>query len=1066
MNHITPYANELSRRGHSCAVALERFDSNAEGLKSNSLYSSVSYDEIRKNSKLLFPNSKPADVIYAWTPRENVRLLVEDYRDKHPGTIILIHLEDNEDSILENYYSTPIDRLRFPTKGQKELDWNPRLSHPNHYRRFLWEADAITTLTPSLVKLLPTPKPNINISPVLDPKEHTSIATAKEIRSKHNIPVDKKLIVYPGGVTSNNREDIRNLYLAVRLLQDSGTPAFIAKIGPNCPDLEGSFDFELDQVRIDLGILERRDVNELLNCADLLIQPGKDTEFNRDRFPCKIPEFLLSGCPCIIPEFYSEHLSSDRDICHLAPCGTPQQIMTACQQVFADYDSAKLKTKKAVEFVKKKYSSQENGDKLVQFIQQVQDRAKKEKTKPYALDGDFRNKYLQSHTLLKSTEQDVVKLNQDIRSFQEERSALKEEVEKLRLEKERLASKQARMEKTFSWRSTAPFRFLRRKLIDPFRKRAADKEENNSVAVEAEPKAIGNQPPPEHPCYHKGYHAFVQSEIARQPEMLSELRDKVDALEKKPKFSILLPVYDVAEIWLRECIDSVLRQTYPNWELCIADDASPSPHVRRTIESYVASDSRIKATFREKNGHISAASNSAFELATGEYIALLDHDDSIPDHALARVAIAISENPQAKLIYSDEDKIDEEGIRHDPHFKTDWNYDLFLGCNMISHLGVYERKAYELAGGFRLGFEGAQDWDLALRIIEKCEPEEIIHIPEVLYHWRSIIGSTAAGIEHKNYAYPAQKRAIESHLKRIGISAKVESVRAVNWRVAYEIPEDPPKVSIIIPTKDQLHHLQACIESITIKTTYPNYEIVVADNGSTEPATIDYFQNIREESHIRILEMPGDFNYSKINNQAILQTDTPLICLLNNDTEVIDGSWLHEMVRHSLRKEIGVVGAKLLFPHDHVQHCGIILGIYDIAGHAFKFLHKNDNGHVGRAKLVSAYSAVTGACMLFRRKIWEEIGGFNETQLPISYNDVDFCLRSGEAGYKTIITPFATLYHKESVSRGPETSESQILRFENESEYMRKRWSELIKEDPFYNRNLTQTKEDFSFRQS
>lgn len=1058
-----PYANELSKKGHSCTIAVESTDCPERTQKNDSLYLTVNYKEIRNNSKLLFPNSQPADLIHAWTPRENVRKLVEEYRTHNSHTTLIVHLEDNEDSILENYYQRSIDRLRFPTQEDKIPDWHPNLSHPNHYQRFLWEADAITTLTPSLLKLLPTPKPSLNIYPILDPATLSPRRDSQTTKSKYKIPSDKKLIVYPGGVTSNNREDIRNLYLAAKLLNDWGTPTLIAKIGPNCSDLEHSFDFDLNQVRIDLGILERSEINDLLIAADILVQPGKNSEFNRDRFPCKIPEFLLSGRPCIIPEIYKPHLPEGIDICHLTSTDSAEQIAKACAEVLAEPEKANKKAQQAVQFATVQYSSPKNGDKLIAFYEKVANNAKQTPSTPYQLDGDFRQRFLQSHSQLKETEQDVVKLNQDIKGFQDERSVLKSEIESLKNENNALNSKVARMNATFSWQSTAPLRFLRRKLVDPL-KSATPPPPTPAEKQAPTPQEPSQLPPPGHPCYHKDYHSFVQAEQDKQPSRLSELHAKVEALNEKPKISVLLPVYDVAENWLRKCIDSVINQTYENWELCIADDASPSPHVRKTLEQYLAADTRIKAVFRPENGHISAASNSAFELATGDYIALLDHDDELPTHALARVAIATAENPKAKLIYSDEDKIDEQGIRHDPHFKTDWNYDFFLGCNMISHLGVYKRESFAEVGGFRLGLEGAQDWDLALRVSETCNENEIVHIPEILYHWRSIQGSTAAGLEHKNYAHPAQKRVLTSHLSRIGVTANVESVQSVNWRIAYEIPNPAPKVSIVIPTRNQVEHLQPCIESILTKTTYPEYEIIIADNDSDDPNTLFYLSNYQDDKRIRVVKTPGEFNFSQICNKAILQTDGELTCLLNNDTEIIDGSWLHEMVRHGLREEIGVVGAKLLFPHDHVQHCGIILGIYDIAGHAFKFLHKEDNGHIGRAKLVSAYSAVTGACMLFRRSIWQELGGLDERNLPISYNDVDFCLRAKEAGYRTILTPFATLYHKESISRGTETSAAHTLRFERESAYMRDRWKDIITRDPFYNPNLTREKEDFSYR--
>lgn len=1062
MEHIGPYADELSRLGHSCTIAVTTKNGEQYQTKKSPLYSLYTYDEILENKALCFPNSRVADIVHAWTPRENVRSFVETYQQQFGSSVLIVHLEDNEDSILESHYQVPIDRLRHPLPFDKEPDWNPLLCHPRRYREFLWQSDGVTTLAASLEKLLPATKPIQTILPIIGPKQFQPTLSPEETRTKFRLPADRKLIVYPGGVTSNNREDVRNLYLAIKTLNESGTPTILVKTGPSCPDLERSFAFPIAEIRVDLGIIDKADVTNLIYAADALVQPGVDSEFNRDRLPCKIPEFLTSGRPTIIPEIYRTLVSNDIDCCQFVDGGKPGLIAEACKTAFDNTKQAAEQGENAIAFAKLNFSAELNGAKLEAFYEEVKAGAARKKTPQLPTDESFRSRFLETRKSFKAAENEIVTLNRDIRRSQEEREQLLEKISDLDDAILRKEHKLERMRSTFSWKVTAPLRFLRRKLLDPIKSTPPPLEHIDSPDTPSQEH--GNQPPEGHPCYHKDYYQFIQRETEEEANKLEKLQTRVSNLETKPTFSILLPTYNVAEVWLRRCIDSVTTQTYPHWELCIADDASTEPHVRRIIESYCEQDSRIKVTFRDQNGHISAASNSAFALATGDFIALLDHDDEIPKHALARVAVAIGEKPTAKLIYSDEDKIDEDGIRHDPHFKTDWNYEFFLGCNMISHFGIYHRDAFAGAGGFRTGYEGAQDWDLALRVVENCSPDEIVHIPEVLYHWRSIQGSTAAGLDQKNYAHPAQRKALESHIQRIGAKATVESVGAVNWRIVYEIPNPAPKISIIIPTRDQVEILQACVESILIKTAYPNYEIIIVDNDSTDPNTLFYLSHCQSEKRIKIIQSPGVFNFSKIVNQAILSTNSPLVCLLNNDTEVSDGSWLTEMVRHGLRDEVGVVGAKLLYPHDHVQHCGVIMGIYDIAGHAFKFLHKNDNGHIGRAKLVSRYSAVTGACMLFKKTIWKEIGGFDEQHLPISYNDLDFCLRSNEAGYLTILTPFATLYHKESESRGGDESDAAVLRFEQESEYMRTRWKDVIARDPFYNPNLTRDREDFSYR--
>ncbi len=1065
MSHIAAYANALSQRGHSCTIAVATKPSKIAPRIGTPLFSIRSYQEILEDKVLTFPNSGPADIIHGWTPRENVRIFVESYRKKHKGSTLIIHLEDNEDSILESHYQRPIEQLRFPLPSQDEPEWSQLLCHPLRYRRFLWEANGVTTLTPSLAKLLPCPKSTFSLSPILDPKDFAPTCNASETKHKYGIPNDKKLIVYPGGVTSNNREDIRTLYLATKLINESGTPCIVAKTGPNCQDLENSLEFPISEIRIDLGYVDANDLNNLIHASDLLVQPGKDSKFNRDRLPCKIPEFLLSGKPTIIPKIY-QHIVNDEKECSLfIDAGSPQSIAAACLELLSDDKRSKALGANARTFALAKYSPQQNAIKLEQFYQETRALREESPNSPLDFDAAFRNRYVKAQQSFKKAEQEIASLNVDIKTFQTERERLLAATEVLLQEKQALTEKVGRIKRSGSWYITTPLRFIRRHLFDPFKTTQLTQlkgPEQETPQTQPHPPRP-DSPSANHQCHHKSYYTFTKHHQSKVDAYILDFAKREGKLTHRPKISILLPVYDVEEIWLRKCIDSVIKQIYTNWELCIADDASPGSHIRPIIEKYQKDHSNIKVCFRKTNGHISEASNSAFELSTGEYLALLDHDDEIPPQALAQVVDAINRNPTAKIIYSDEDKIDELGIRHDPHFKSDWNYDLFMGCNMISHLGVYDRSEFVKAKGFRVGLEGAQDWDLALRISENINPKDIIHIPEVLYHWRSIPGSTSINIGQKEYAYIAQKRVLEAHLKRTDINAKLQSIGGVNWRVIYNIPNPHPKVCIIIPTKNQLNVLRPCIESLLTKTCYPNFEIQIINNGSTDKDTLFFLKEIKEDPRIKVFSDNGTFNYSRLNNEAILRTQAELICLLNNDIEVIDGSWLTEMIRHALRPEIGVVGAKLLFPHDHVQHCGVIMGIYDIAGHAFKYLHKDDDGHKGRAKLVSAYSAVTGACMLFRKKHWSLVGGLDEDNLSISYSDVDFCLRLNEIGLRSIVTPFAVLYHKESASRGPIQSDEEVLQFEAECVFMRERWSKIIKNDPYYNRNFTKKSENFFY---
>ena len=534
--------------------------------------------------------------------------------------------------------------------------------------------------------------------------------------------------------------------------------------------------------------------------------------------------------------------------------------------------------------------------------------------------------------------------------------------------------------------------------------------------------------------------------------------------ENGPLISVLMPVYNTPEKWLRLAIESVRKQTYPNWEFCIADDASPDPRMRKILEEYEAADKRIKVVYRKTNGHISTSSNSALEICSGSFTALLDHDDELPPYALAEVANVINNNPNASLIYSDEDKIDENGLITSPYFKSDWNYQLFLGHNMISHLGVYRTSIIKEIGGFRVGLHGSQDYDLALRVIERIKESEIYHIPKVLYHWRILPGSTSLDSQEKPYAMLAGERAINEHFARIKCDATSELIGA-GYRTHYALKQEP-KVSIIIPTKNNEPYLRKCIESLFGKTAYKNYEVLIIDNGSTEPVTVAYLNQLRQEyaGKLRIIEWNHPFNYSAINNFAVKQASGAHLCFLNDDIEIISPDWLAEMVSIASQKRVGAVGACLWYPDWTLQHAGIILGLGEdrCAGHAHCGMPKGQAGYFSRASLQQEFSAVTAACLVVRKAVFDEIDGFNETELTVAYNDVDLCLRLWSKGYKNIWTPFAELIHHESASRGAENNETKIKRFKKEIEYMKKKWQKLIENDPAYNPNLSLDKSDFS----
>jgi len=544
-------------------------------------------------------------------------------------------------------------------------------------------------------------------------------------------------------------------------------------------------------------------------------------------------------------------------------------------------------------------------------------------------------------------------------------------------------------------------------------------------------------------------------------------RNKINARIKQfhnpPLISVLMPVYNPPLNMLEEAISSVQAQLYPNWELCIADDASTNSKVRKVLKRYADKDARIKVIFRKKNGHISAASNSAVELVTGDYLALLDNDDLLPEQALFWIADAIVTNPDAGLLYSDEDKIDAAGQRYDPYFKPDWNPDLFLSHNMICHLGVYRTELVRKLGGFREGYEGAQDYDLALRCTAQLTAQQIVHIPRVLYHWRSHPGSTAQAGSEKNYALTAGERALNDHFKRIKVSAKAKLLNFGMYKAHYSIPIDAPMVSLVIPTRNGLDLLKQCVDSILTKTTYKNYEILIVDNNSDCPKALAYFVSIVKNKRIRVLRDNRPFNYSALNNAAIKQAKGKYVALINNDIEVISPEWLREMLSLAIQPGVGAVGARLLYPNDTLQHGGVVTGLGGVAGHSHKHLHKSAPGYFYRSQLIQTYSAVTAACLVIKKSIFHEVCGLDEENLAIAFNDVDFCLRVREAGYRNVWTPYAELYHHESATRGFEDTPEKQARFSKEVLYMKKRWGDALMNDPAYSPNLTLDREDFSY---
>ncbi len=520
-----------------------------------------------------------------------------------------------------------------------------------------------------------------------------------------------------------------------------------------------------------------------------------------------------------------------------------------------------------------------------------------------------------------------------------------------------------------------------------------------------------------------------------------------------------MPVYNVNVKWLDLAIKSVKNQWYENWELCIVDDASTKKEIKEFLQKI--DNPKIKIKFLEKNRGISGASNEALKLTGGEYIALMDHDDELTPDALYEVVKAINEK-DAEFIYSDEDKIAMDGSFVEPHFKPDFAPDMFLSQNYISHLGVIKKDLIEKVGGWEVGLEGSQDYDLYLKVLEHTD--KIYHIPKVLYHWRKIPGSTAAEYTDKSYAQEAGRKALENAMKRRRIKAKVKNGKFPGtYKIEYQI-KDYPLISIIIPFKDKPELLRQCINSILSKTTYKNFEIIGISNNSEERETFNEMRRLESlDKRIKFYEYNIPFNYSKINNYAVENyAKGKHIVLMNNDIEIITPNWIEEMLMFSQREDVGAVGAKLYYPDDTIQHAGVILGIGGVAGHSHKYFKKEDIGYFARPHIVQNVSAVTAALMMIKKNVFEEVGGFDEEHLKVAFNDVDLCLKIRQKGYLNVFTPWAEAYHYESKSRGAEDTPEKQERFKKEVEFMQNKWKNVLKKgDIYYNPNLTLDKENF-----
>lgn len=550
-------------------------------------------------------------------------------------------------------------------------------------------------------------------------------------------------------------------------------------------------------------------------------------------------------------------------------------------------------------------------------------------------------------------------------------------------------------------------------------------------------------------------YGVTEEELARQRQ---------ETFENSPCFSIAVPLYQTKEKYLREMIESVQAQTYTNWELCLADGSGSEHSLAPIVEEYRVKDKRIKYCLLDKNEGIAGNTNEALKMADGDFVVLTDHDDLLSPEALYQCAKAVQKEPQTDVIYSDEDKVDMSGKKFfEPHFKSDYNIDLLCTMNYICHLFVVRKDVMERAGLFESCYDGAQDHDFILRCTEKAE--HIVHIPKVLYHWRCHAQSTSENPESKLYAFENGCKAVKAHYDRIGIPAEVEQGPFYGMYRTHYLWKEQPLVSILIPNKDHAADLKKCMDSIEEKSTYRNFEFIIVENNSTEEETFAYYKEIEKRDNVRVLYYKEDFNYSRINNFGAKEANGEYVLLLNNDTEMIEPDSIKEMLDVCMRPDVGIVGAKLLYEDNTIQHAGVIIGFGGVAGHAFIGQDRDDNGYFSRIISVQDLSAVTAACLMVRRSVFDEVEGLNE-EFKVAFNDIDFCLKVRKAGYLVVYNPYAQFYHYESKSRGQEDSADKVARFQQEIGLFGERWGELLEHgDPYYNPNLTLDKADFSLKE-
>lgn len=1112
VNPLALHARELHMCGHSCAVAVPK---NLETVHQcqNPSFRPLLYRDVLNDPESVFPDRRPADVIHAWTPREVVRRFVTSYLAKRPAPLV-VYLEDHERWIACRAIGLDEATLVQQTEQRISERVPDALSHPFRYDSFIGLADAAVVIQDKLEIEVPPWVCCKTVMPGVDLEFFSPRAADGALRRKYGVADNERVIVYPGGLNGLNKPAIETLCRAIGLINGQGHPCRLLRAGPFALDFIDQLPPEAAASINDLGVLPRSELPDLLALADVFVQPGKVDPFEDLRLPGKLPELLAMGRPVVMPAVNIAHLFKDGVDAVLTRTGSAEEIAEKCVGLFTDPQQADRIGQAGRRLAEKYFAPKSQAGRMANVYKAACDRfdpmiaaevwrtdcentpvamllARKLKLLADAHGTKFSfevGEILMEHARyielmqrrVSGLETGIVERDAQIAGLAQAVRDKDVRIRNLdsasRAREEQLANFMqavAALRGSISWRLTGPVRFVgypfvqTRKVIKVLLDAPSMCGGYRGLIQYARKvyQEEGFDGIRQRILVHvndRSYKAWIHQYDTLNDGKRTAIKAAIDQMAHKPLISVVMPVYNPPIALLNAAILSVRDQLYSNWELCIADDASPNPEVAQALRNHQAADPRIKVVYRPVNGHISAASNSAIELAGGDYIALLDHDDLLAEHALYWVADAINKNPQAKLIFSDEDKIDSNNVRLDPYFKCEFNYELMLAHNMITHLVCYQRATVLELGGFRRGYEGAQDYDLALRAIERCSRDQIIHIPRILYHWRVAPGSTAFRAYEKPYALIAAQASIQEHLNRVGLHGKVVDAPEVVGcsRVIFSPPAENPSVTIIIPTRDRMDLLKKCIDSIFAKTTYKNYRVCVIDNGSIEPETINYLKQLPKDK-VTIIRDERKFDFSALNNLAVSQTQSDYICLMNNDIEVITPGWIEEMLSHAARPGVGCVGARLWYPDGRLQHGGVITGIAGHAGHSHRFAAKYSTGYHGRPNHHQAFSAVTAACLLVKRTTFDQVGGLDK-DLKLALGDVDFCLRVQQAGYRNVWTPYAECIHYESASRGYETTPEKQSRFETERAFLRERWGEALFKDPFYSPNLTLDAEDFS----